>query len=269
MPLSGSGRSGGPVGFMDSGLGGLSVLREAIRLMPSEDFIYFGDSLNAPYGTKPVEEVCRLAFDSVEYLLGRGAKAITIACNTATAAAVAKLRAAYPELIIVGIEPAIKPAVLDSHGGRILVMATPNTLKQDKFLELMGQYADQAEIVPVPCAGLMEFVERGDLEGTDLDDYFTDHLQPFLSEDTETIVLGCTHYPFLKQHLRRFLKGRDITLIDGSRGTAMELKRRLRVRGLLKEEDVKGHVEIVNSIPGEEIRATALRLLNLPYSVTQ
>lgn len=185
---------------MDSGLGGLSVLREAIKLMPKEDFIYYGDSLHAPYGVKPQAEIRDLTFAVVEKLLDMGIKGLAVACNTATSAAVRLLRNTYPELPIVGIEPAVKPAVTESHGGRILVMATPMTLKQEKFQNLLAKYREQADIVPVQCDGLMEFVEHGDLDGQELDDYFAEKLSPVLTDDTESIVLGCTHYPFLKKN---------------------------------------------------------------------
>ena len=150
-----------PIGFVDSGLGGLSVLREAVRLMPNEDFIYFGDSANAPYGTKEQEVIRDLTFRAVDRLLKQGIKGLAVACNTATSAAVRPLRQSYPQLPIVGIEPALKPAVEAWHGGRILVMATPMTIRQNKYQRLLQEYQSQAEIVSVPCEGLMEFVEEG------------------------------------------------------------------------------------------------------------
>ena len=248
----------------DSGLGGLSVLREAIKLMPKEDFIYYGDSLHAPYGVKPQAEIRDLTFAVVEKLLDMGIKGLAVACNTATSAAVRLLRNTYPELPIVGIEPAVKPAVTESHGGRILVMATPMTLKQEKFQNLLAKYREQADIVPVQCDGLMEFVEHGDLDGQELDDYFAEKLSPVLTDDTESIVLGCTHYPFLKKELRHFLGDRDIHLIDGSLGTSRELMRRLKVQGLLRTDDHKGKVRIMNSSGRQELIDLSLKLLNLP-----
>ena len=242
-----------PIGFMDSGLGGLSVLREAIRIMPAEDFIYYGDSKNAPYGTKPQEEIRELTYHVVEKLLARGIKGLAIACNTATSAAVRKLRIDYPELPIVGIEPAIKPAVKMNKGGRILVMATPMTIQQPKYQALLEQYKEQAEIVSVPCGGLMEFVERGEIEGEALDMYLREHLVPYLSENAETIVLGCTHYPFLKSHIQNFLGKREIQLIDGSLGTSKELKRQLEEKKLLRKEERTGRVEIINSSERQEM----------------
>ena len=254
-----------PIGFMDSGLGGLSVLREAMKIMPAEDFIYFGDSANAPYGTKPRDEIRRLTFEVVEYLLSRGIKGLAVACNTATGAAVRDLRNMYPELPIVGIEPAVKPAVLGSNGGRILVLATPMTIELQKFRTLLEKYKNQAEIISVPCKGLMEFVENGDLEGEDLSEYFELNIAPYLTDDTEGIVLGCTHYPFLKKHLESFLKDRKIPLYDGSYGTAAELKRRITVAGLLRSEERMGTVEILNSLPDAAKIELSHKLLNLPF----
>lgn len=253
-----------PIGFMDSGLGGLSVLREAIKLMPSEDFIYYGDSLHSPYGTKEQEEIRSLTFQVVEKLLEQGIKGLAVACNTATSAAVRQLRSTYPTLPIVGIEPAIKPAVLSGHGGRILVLATPMTIRQEKFQRLLNLYQDQAEIIPIPCEGLMEFVEQGNLDGKGLDIYFEDHLSPYLSENTETIVLGCTHYPFLKPHLKLFLGDRKLQIMDGSLGTSMELKRQLEKQGLLRQEDRKRNIVIQNSSPKQEIMELSWKLLRLP-----
>ena len=252
-----------PIGFVDSGMGGLSVLKEAVRLMPNEDFLYYGDSANAPYGTKTTEEIRRLTFAVVEKLLEMGIKGLAVACNTATGAAVRALRNTYPELPIVGIEPAVKPAVETNHGGRILVMATPMTIRQEKFHRLLEQYEDQAEIVPISCKGLMEFVEQGNLDGEFLDAYFEEHIGPFLTEDTESIVLGCTHYPFLKPQLRKYLGNREIKLIDGSFGTSRELKRRLAGKGLLREEERKGNITIMNSSKDKKMIDLSWKLLEL------
>ncbi len=252
-----------PIGFMDSGLGGLSVLREAVRLMPSEDFIYYGDSANAPYGTKHAAEILRLTEAAVDELMRRGIKGLTIACNTATAAAVKTLRQKYRDMPVIGIEPAVKPAVEHYSGGRILVMATPMTIAQEKFHTLLAKYTDLAEIIPVPCGGLMEFVEHGVPDDEVLRAYFDEHLAPFINDRTETIVLGCTHYPFLKRQIRAYI-GSDIRLIDGSAGTAAELRRQLAERGLLRTEERTGHVTILNSSPDAKMIRRSERLLNMP-----
>lgn len=251
-----------PLGFIDSGLGGLSVLKEALKVMPCEDYIYYGDSANAPYGTKPQEEIRRLTFDVVDKLLAMGIKGLAVACNTATGAAVRALRETYPELPIVGIEPAIKPAAEKSRGGRIVVMATPLTIAQEKYHRLVERVGGGHEIVSVPCAGLMEFVEEGNWDHEQLMAYFAETLGPHITENTESVVLGCTHYPFLKKDLRDFLGRDDIELIDGSYGTAMELRRRLSVQGLLKPEKpgTLGKVTILNSLGDEMIRRSTLLL---------
>lgn len=253
-----------PIGFMDSGLGGLSVLREAIRIMPYEDFIYYGDSLNAPYGTKSQQVIKQLTLNVVDRLLDYGIKALAVACNTATSAAVRQLRIMYPDLPIVGIEPAVKPAAVNNHGGEVLVMATPMTVKQEKFHKLLNKYKDMAKIIPIQCDGLMEFVEHGILEGDELMEYFQEHLAPYLSDNIETIVLGCTHYPFLKAPLKRFLGSRPIKLIDGSLGTSKELKRQLESKNLLWTNERERYIKIYNSLEKQELIDLSWKLLRLP-----
>lgn len=252
-----------PIGFLDSGVGGISVLKQAVKLMPGEDFIYFGDSANAPYGEKPAEEIQRLTFAVVEYLLEKGIKGLAVACNTATSAAVRKLRLTYPDLPIVGIEPAIKPAIEAYQGGNILVMATPMTIAQEKFHNLLAKYQGEAEVIPISCKGLMELVEAGDLEAGNIDEYFDEYLAPYVNEKTETIVLGCTHYPFLRPHLRSYLKNDKIQLIDGSFGTAKELKRRLEEKGLLKEKTEGGSILFENSLKSRGMLDLSNRLLEM------
>lgn len=255
-----------PIGFMDSGLGGISVLQEAVKLMPNEDFIYYGDSLNAPYGTKEPEVIRKLTFSVVDKLLGCGIKGLAVACNTATSAAVKQLRIEYPDLPLVGIEPAIKPAVVKNHGGEIVVMATPMTIKQEKFHNLLRMYEKDAVIIPIECDGLMEFVESGNLEGEFLKKYFMEHLEPHLSDKVETIVLGCTHYPFLRPYLRKYLGKRRIEIIDGSYGTARELKRRIEEKSLLSSEKKEGKIVFKNSNPDENIIKLSWKLLRLPIN---
>ena len=250
-----------PIGFMDSGLGGLSVLIEAVREMPSEDFLYYGDSANAPYGTRPQEEIRILTYAVVDKLLEKGIKGLVVACNTATGAAVRSLREDHPYLPIVGIEPAIKPAVEANKGGRIIVMATPMTIAQQKYKDLVERFRGDSDLVSVSCPGLMEFVEEGDLDDPELDAFFDAHLKKYLTDDTETIVLGCTHYPFIKPRLRKYLNNDRIRIIDGSLGTARELKRRLREKGLLKNREKEGRIVIENSSDSPEMKERALFLL--------
>lgn len=236
-----------PIAVLDSGVGGISVLRELVRLMPSENFLYFGDSKNAPYGEKTPEEVLKITRENLQFLLARGIKALVIACNTATGASARLLRAEYPDLILIGIEPAIKPASLLGDRPRVLVMATPLTLKQEKFCALMERFSDAEEILPLPCAGLAERIENGLLEGEALDEYLENLFSPHKSSKIDAVVLGCTHYPHIKNEIAKHLP-HGVKILDGSEGTARETRRRLSEAGLLRENG-EGHVEILNSDP--------------------
>ena len=241
----------GPIAVIDSGVGGISVLRELTRLMPQENFIFFGDSANAPYGEKSADEVRRLTFDIAERLLTGGAKALVVACNTATAAAVRRLRETYPEVPIVGIEPAIKPAVL--YGERelgkvdgssaVLVMATPTTLEQEKFERLVGEYEGRARIIPLPCHELARLIEKGDLDSPELARYVGELLAPY--GEVDSVVLGCTHYPFVRHLIEKNLPGTAV--FDGAEGTAREAKRRIEAAGLSCERTEEGIIEFLSS----------------------
>lgn len=248
-----------PIGVFDSGVGGVSVLRELVKLMPGEKYLYLGDSANAPYGTKGLEQVRQLTMKNIEYLLEQRVKSVVVACNTATSAAVADLRKKYPDLPLVGIEPAIKPAVEQNPGGRIIVMATPMTLRQEKFCRLMKRWEGQAQIVPLPCPGLMEYVERDHLEGEDLKKYLTELFWTVDHEPMDAIVLGCTHYPFARTAIEQVV-GRQVKIYDGGLGTAREMKRRLQESGLLIENSENGQVIFENSFsdPGKKNRERKL-----------
>lgn len=241
-----------PVAVFDSGLGGISVLHELVRTLPRENYLYFGDSLHAPYGTKTPQEVVTLSLQAADRLLSQGAKALVVACNTATSAAIRTLRKTYPELAIVGTEPAIKPAVERHPGGRILMLATAMTVQEEKFQHLKAQYDDQAQIIPIACSGLMEYVEQGVLRGAEVEGYLLDKLEPYLKVPIDAVVLGCTHYPFLRGAIRRIV-GRRPEIIDGSIGIARQLERRLEEQGLLNPGDVSGKVEFQNSLDEPEI----------------
>ena len=241
-----------PVAVFDSGLGGISVLRELVRTLPRENYLYFGDSLHAPYGTKTPQEVVDLSLQAADRLLSQGAKALVVACNTATSAAIRTLRKTYPELAVVGTEPAIKPAVERHPGGQILMLATAMTVQEEKFQRLKAQYDDQAQIIPIACSGLMEYVEQGVLRGAEVEGYLLDKLEPYLKVPIDAVVLGCTHYPFLRGAIRRIV-GRRPEIIDGSIGIARQLERRLEEQRLLNPGDVSGKVEFQNSLDEPEI----------------
>lgn len=248
-----------PIAVFDSGLGGLSVLRELRRQMPSEHFLYFGDSCHAPYGSRPTEEIRALTFRAAEQLFAQGAKALVVACNTATAAAIDELRAAYPEKIVIGIEPALKLAVERHPHGRIAVMATEATLREQKFALLLERYAADCCILKCPCADLVAFVERGELSGPALEAGLRRDLRQCLERPVDAVVLGCTHYPFLRRAITRVL-GECTELLDGAEGTARETLRRLEERGLLCSTGT-GSVTITNSLGTEEILERSCFLL--------
>lgn len=256
------GKAGQPIGVFDSGVGGISVLRELINVMPNEDYIYLGDSKNAPYGTKSLEQVRELSFHNAQMLLEQGAKGLVVACNTATSAAVRLMRGMYPELPIVGIEPALKPAALQKEHPQVLVMATPMTVQQEKFRQLMARYEDQAQIYPLPCPGLMEFVEAGDLESGRLYDFLRELLAPYLTKQLDSVVLGCTHYPFARKMIQQIV-GENVTIFDGGAGTAREMRRRLAAAGLLNPSGTPGTVTFENSLATEEELELCQRLLHM------
>ena len=234
----------GWVGVFDSGVGGISVLRALVSELPQERFVYFGDSAHAPYGEKTPKEVLDLSHGIVERLLGAGCKAIVIACNTATSAAAAQLRAAYPEVPIIGVEPALKPAVLATPDGAVLVMATPMTVRLEKFQHLMEEWGSGARVIAVPCEGLAARIEQGRLQDADLVELI-DSLVGSYAGAVDAVVLGCTHYPFVIGQIRQVLGG--VPFYDGGAGTARQLKRRLEECGLLASEEAAGAVEFLSS----------------------
>lgn len=235
-----------PIAVFDSGLGGISVLRELRRQLPQERFLYFGDSANAPYGTRPTEEIRALTLKNAERLFSMGAKALVLACNTATSAAVDELRARYPEKIIIGIEPALKPAVDRHPNGKILVMATEATLRERKFAALMERYGARCQICKCPCPVLVELVERGQTSGDAVEAALRGYLADYLLPPPDAVVLGCTHYPFLRAVVR-VVVGEGPELLDGADGTAKETRRRLAAADLLRSG--AGEVRLCNSDP--------------------
>ena len=235
-----------PIGIMDSGMGGISVLREITALLPNENFIFYGDSKNAPYGSRTTEEIYHLTSRVVDELLDRGVKAVVIACNTASSAAGKRLREKYPSLPIIAIEPALKPAVIGCPNGRVLVLATEATLRETKFATLMDAWKDRAEIIKMPLPGLPEFVERGELDSPALRDFLSRHFKALGGKTVDGVVLGCTHYPFVKKVISELFDNK-VKIYDGAAGTARQLRRRLYSRNLLNNSDKKGTITWLNS----------------------
>lgn len=230
------------IAVFDSGVGGISVLRELVKLMPEENYLYFGDSANAPYGHRPTEQVRTLTLAAADMLLSRGVKALVVACNTATAAAIVQLRQTYPDTIIIGIEPALKVAADRFPAGRIGVMATQVTLREEKFAHQLERFPDVAiDLIPAP--GLVELIEAGKADAPETETLLQAILNPYAGK-LDALVLGCTHYPFVKKAIGRVLGNRTV-LLDGGEGTARHTKRCLEQAGLLYEGP--GSIQIENS----------------------
>lgn len=247
------------IAVFDSGVGGISVLRHLVRILPGERFIYFGDSANAPYGSRPTREVRALTLAAVDKLLAEyPLKALVIACNTATAAAVNDVRAAHPELIVVGIEPALKVAADHFPGGRVGVLATVVTLREEKFDTLLHRFDEDVTIYKIPAPGLVELLEQGKADAPETEALLRKVLSPYLGK-LDAVVLGCTHYPFARNAIRRVL-GDNVVLLDGGEGTARETRRRLELAGLL--ENGSGEVILRNSSPDPDILRLSRELLN-------
>lgn len=232
------------IGFFDSGIGGLSVLREALKLMPNENYIYYGDTDNSPYGIKTKEEVKELTFSAVEFLVKHDIKALVVACNTATSAAVRDLRQKY-DFPVIGMEPAIKPAVEKNNGAqkRVLTLATPLTLKEEKFQSLVSRF-DTGHIVDMlPAPKLVEFAERFIFSGSDVEAYLREIL-PADIDKYGTLVLGCTHFPLFKEVLTKIVPGMDI--IDGNEGTVKYLYKVLKAGNKTNTTEEKGKSSSIN-----------------------
>ncbi|MCC5911182.1 MAG: glutamate racemase [Clostridiaceae bacterium] len=236
------------IGVFDSGVGGISVLAELVKSLPNEKFIYYGDSQNAPYGTRSTEEVKTLSFNVVDRLLEHGIKALVVACNTATSGAIEDLRQTF-NIPIVGMEPALKPAVELNKKGIIIVMATPVTLREQKFNNLIKNFSNDVEVVKLPCPGLVEIIETKGGRGKEIQQYIKKAFSSIDMSKVSSIVLGCTHYIFIKEEIIDFIGDKDITLIDGNKGTANQLQRLLAQEKLLNPTESKGDtkVKMINS----------------------
>jgi len=264
--------SDAPIGVFDSGIGGLSVLLEIRKLLPAENLLYVADSAHIPYGEKSADFIRTRSETIAVFLQEQGAKALVLACNTATAAAVSDLRERYPDWSIIGMEPALKPATAVTQTGVIGVLATNGTLGSAKFAALRERFAGNLRVLTQPCAGLVEAIEAGDLASAELRERLIDWTAPLLNAGCDTLILGCTHYPFIKPLLAELLPS-SIRLIDSGEAVAKRLYQVLAERQLLSCRTESGRVQFYSS--GEASRlATRLPALwgqpakvqALPYS---
>lgn len=228
-----------PVGVFDSGVGGLSVLREIRARLPHESLLYVADSGHVPYGEKSAEFIRERSQHIADFLLGQGAKALVLACNTATAAAVSDLRERYPQIPIVGMEPAVKPAAVATHSGVVGVLATTGTLKSAKFAALLDRFASDVRVITQPCPGLVEQIEAGELDSPQTRELLRGWVEPLLAEGCDTLILGCTHYPFIKPLLRQMLPD-SVSLVDTGAAVARRLEQLLQARGLQAGDGADG-----------------------------
>lgn len=250
------------IGVFDSGLGGISVLKELVKSMPNENFIYYGDSANAPYGIKTKEEITARCEDIIEFFIKQGVKAIVIACNTATSAAANILRKKYFNLPIIGMEPALKVAADGKKDNTIVVMATPLTLKEEKFNNLMANYDDENTVIKMPCPELVKIVENDLIDNEEIvEKQINDYYKDLDMNKIDSVVLGCTHFVFYKDYMEKILNN-HIEIVDGNLGTTNHLKETLRLRDELRDEDKKGSIKIYNSSKDERFIQLSNKLLN-------
>jgi glutamate racemase len=230
-----------PIAFFDSGIGGLSVLSTAYRLLPDECFVYYGDSARAPYGSRTPEEISAFTVECVGRLAEHDMKALVIACNTATSVAIERIRA-WLQIPVISMEPAIKPAFEQRKDGRVAVMATPATLSQPRFLRLRGRIDPNNEALLLPCSGLVELIEKGDFKSQEIFAYLEDLFAPHKDQKLDSVVLGCTHFVLIAEAVRsvceRLYPG--ISIVDGNEGTVRHLARVLDQRGMLNSKPYGG-----------------------------
>lgn len=243
-----------PIGVLDSGVGGLSVLRHLQSLLPNERLIYFADQAHIPYGARSLDEIRAFSLEIVRYLLSREAKLIVVACNTASGAALDLLRERNPGVPIVGMEPAVKPAALRTASGKVGVLATPGTFNSGRYAALLGRYAQGIEVYEDPCRGLVEQIEIGDLDGPATEAILRAAALPMVEKGVDTIVLGCTHYPFVAPLLQSII-GDAVVIIDPAPAVARHSRNVLEQNQLLNPETETGTLSLLTS--GDPIRFAA------------
>ncbi|WP_300766291.1 glutamate racemase [uncultured Bifidobacterium sp.] len=254
-----------PIGVFDSGLGGLSVVRQIRHGLPHERILYYGDSANAPYGTRPPEEVRSLALGVARRLVDQGAKAMVVACNTATSVAIDHLRDVF-DIPIIGMEPALKVACDQGHGSsqKVIVAATPLTLRESKFAALMKRFSRTNIILRQPCPDLVRIVEEGQLDDHELvDTTLHQYFDAYNLDTVDSVVLGCTHFVFFRNDFRRLLP-RTTAIIDGNKGTAHHLSVVLESLGLMAPENQRGGTQVSNSNPSPALKRLSQDLLERP-----
>lgn len=257
-----------PIGVFDSGIGGLSILAEIRRQLPNEDCLYLADQAHVPYGPRSLEQVAQFSLAITQFLLGQGAKLIVVACNTASAAALTRLRVTLPEIPFVGMEPAVKPAALETRTGHIGVLATPATFQGQLFASVVERFGEGLDIHQGVAPGLVEQVEAGDLEGSRTRELIAQALQPMLDQGIDTLVLACTHYPFVIPVLES-VAGPSVKVIDPAPAVARQTARLLEERKLRTAAKRPGSVHYFSTSEAGRLADLAARLIHEPGEVSR
>lgn len=263
-----------PIGMFDSGIGALSVLRHIRMRLPHENLLCFADSGNAPYGSKSDEKIIERTLAVASFLLAHHAKAIVVACNTATAAAIGALRQRYPDMIVVGVEPGLKPAAVISKTKIVGVLATTSTLNSTRFHALRDQYSEATgvQFLLQPCVGLVNQIEKGELASAETEQMLQRYVTPLLRGGADTLVLGCTHYPFVQPLIETIVRretDRPIAIIDTSEAVARQLQRQLVQHGLQRTATSPGSLQAFTSGSKAALVRAFAHLLQLQPPVTE
>lgn len=255
-----------PIGVFDSGVGGLSVLREIRNLMPNEDILYFGDQGHVPYGPRPMEQIQDFSEGITRFLLKERSKIIVVACNTASAAALKYLRQAFPNVQFVGMEPAVKPAAEKTQTGKVGVLATPATFQGALYASVVERFANGVELFQNTCNGLVQQIEKGNLDGEETRKILENALHPMLEKKIDTVVLGCTHYPFVIPLIKKIV-GENVRVIDPAPAVAKQVKRLLEAGEALNQKEQLGSTRFMTSGDVEVVKSSLKILLQLEREV--
>lgn len=255
-----------PIGIFDSGIGGLTVLAEIRKIMPHEELIYYADSANLPYGEKPMDKILELSKNIVNLLRSKGCKIIVIACNTASAAALKPLREMYPDFPFVGMEPAVKPAAEQTQTKTVGVLATPATFQGELYASVVERFAQDVTVIRQPCPGLVQQIEAGKLHTHDTEGMLRGWIEPMLQKNIDALVLGCTHYPFVKDLIKK-IAGENVRLIDPAPAVAKQVQRILEQKDLLVSGTKAADVTYYTSGDSEQLKQTLMMLEMKPGEV--
>jgi glutamate racemase len=249
-----------PIGIFDSGVGGLSVLRAIREQMPAENLIYLGDQGHVPYGARPMEEIQKFSEGITRFLLYQDSKIVVVACNTASAAALKTLREKFPEVSFVGMEPAVKPAAEATQTGKVGVLATPATFQGALYASVVERFGADVELFQHTCPGLVSQIEKGELDTQRTREILQDALLPMLAKNIDTVVLGCTHYPFVIPLIEQIV-GENVRVIDPAPSVAKQTQRLLEAENLLNRSDASGRVQYLTSGDVPVVQSALAKLL--------